>query len=52
MNWESVRNLQQMRNTLLLVQSVAQQIQASDEIMILIEDLREILYEALRELKY
>ena len=49
MSWESVRDLSQMRNTLVLVQSIAQQTNVSDEIMVLIEDVREILYDVLDE---
>ena len=49
MSWESVRNLKHMKNTFVLVQSIAQQINVSDEIMELIEDIRDILYEVLNE---
>jgi hypothetical protein len=49
MSWESVRDFSQMRNTLVLVQSIAQQTNVSDEIMVLIEDVREILYDVLDE---
>jgi len=40
-----VRNLYHMKNTFVLVQSIAQQINVSDEIMGLIEDVRDVLYE-------
>jgi len=33
MSWESVRNLNHMKNTFVLVKSIAQQINVSDEIM-------------------
>ena len=49
MSWESVRDFNQMRNTLVLVQSIAQQTNVPDEIMVLIEDVREILYDVLDE---
>ena len=52
MSWESVRNLNQMKNTFVLVQSIAQQINVSDEIMELIEDVRDVLYEALNEIQH
>ena len=52
MSWESVRNLYHMKNTFVLVQSIAQQINVSDEIMGLIEDVRDVLYEALNEIQH
>ena len=52
MSWESVRNLNHMKNTFVLVQSIAQQIKVSDEIMELIEDVRDVLYEILREVQH
>jgi hypothetical protein len=51
MSWESVRNLNHMKNTFVLVQSIAQQIKVSDEIMQLIEDVRDVLYEVLNEIQ-
>jgi hypothetical protein len=51
MSWESVRNLNHMKNTFVLVQSIAQQIKVSDEIMELIEDVRYVLYEVLNEIQ-
>ncbi len=51
MNWESVRNLNHMKNTFILVQSIAQQIKVSDEIMVLIEDLRDVLYDVLSQIQ-
>lgn len=47
MSWESVRDLTRMRNTFVLVQSLAQQASASEAIMTAIEDVREVLYEVL-----
>jgi hypothetical protein len=47
MNWESVRNLNHMKDTFVLIQSIAQQIKVSDEIMEWIEDVRDTLYEVL-----
>ena len=52
MSWESVRNLNHMKNTLVLVQSMAQQINVSDEIMELIENVRDVLYEVLDEIRH
>lgn len=46
MSWESVRNLCQMRNTLLLIQNLAQTNQAPDEVMEWIDDVVETLKEA------
>ena len=51
MSWESVGNLNHMKNTFVLVQSIAQQINVSDEIMELIEDVRDVLYEVLHEIQ-
>jgi len=52
MSWESVRNLNHMKNTFVLVQSIAQQIKVSDEIMELIENVRDALYEVLNEIQH
>ena len=52
MSWESVRNLKHMKNTLVLIQSIAQQINASDEIMELIENVKDVLYEVLNEIQH
>ena len=52
MSWESVRNLNQMKNTFVLVQSIAQQINVPDEIMGLIEDVRDVLYEIVNEMQH
>ena len=52
MSWESVRNLKSMKNTFVLVQSVAQQINMSDEFIELIEDVRDVLYEVLNEIQH
>ena len=52
MSWESVRNLKHMKNTFVLVQSIAQQINVSDEIMVQIEDVRDVLYEVLNEMQH
>jgi len=45
MSWESVRNLKHMKNVFVLIQSIAQQINASDEVMLWIEEVRSILKE-------
>jgi hypothetical protein len=47
MSWESVRNLRQMRNTLLLIQNLANTNKAPDEVMEWIEDVVETLKEVL-----
>ena len=52
MSWESVRNLKHMKNTFVLVQSIAQQMEVSDEIMELIEEVRDVLYEVLNEIQH
>jgi hypothetical protein len=52
MSWESVRNLNHMKNTFILIQSIAQQLKVSDEIMGLIEELRDVLYEVLNEMQH
>lgn len=49
MSWESVRNLEHMKDTLVLIQSIAQQKCVSARITELIEDVRDILYETLNE---
>jgi len=51
MSWESVRDLNHMKNTFVLVQSIAQQINVSVETMALIEDVRDVLYEVLSKIQ-
>ncbi len=51
MSWESVRNLAHMKSTLVLIQSIAQQMRASGEVMMWIEEVRDTLSEALDETK-
>jgi phosphatidylinositol kinase/protein kinase (PI-3 family) len=51
MSWESVRNLEQMKNTFVLIQSIAQQLAVSDETTELIEDVRSVLYEVLDDIQ-
>jgi hypothetical protein len=46
MSWESVRNLNHMKDTFVLIQSIAQQIKVSDEIMEWIEYVRDTLYQS------
>ncbi|AMO55821.1 hypothetical protein GZ77_08080 [Endozoicomonas montiporae] len=41
MSWESVRNLNKMKDTLLLVRNIAQQGKAPDEVMYWLEDVQE-----------
>jgi hypothetical protein len=45
MSWESVRNLNHMRNTLLLIQNLAHSNKAPDEVMEWIEDVVDTLKE-------
>lgn len=51
MSWESLRNLRHMKNTLLLIQSIAQQIGISDETAEFVDDVGNILSEALARLQ-
>jgi hypothetical protein len=51
MSWESVRNLEHMKDTFILIQSIAQQTGISDETIKLIENIRDILYEVLHEIQ-
>jgi len=46
MSWESVRNLKKMESTLLLIHNIAAQSEASEEVLDLIDDVRENLEEA------
>ena len=50
-SWESVRNLERMKDTFILIQSIAQQTGVSDETTELMEDVRDILYEVLDEIR-
>lgn len=43
MSWESVRNLNRMRRTFILVQNIAIQTQAPEEVIEWIDDVRESL---------
>jgi hypothetical protein len=47
MSWESIRNLSQMRNALLLIQNIAQTNGAPDDVVEWIEDVVETLKELL-----
>ena len=52
MSWESVRNLNQMKATLLIVQNIAVQGKAPEEVIELIEDVRqdlEVVFEEVAE---
>jgi hypothetical protein len=51
MSWESVRNIEHMKDTFVLVQSIAQQTRVSDKTTELLEDVRDILYEVLDEIR-
>jgi len=46
MSWESVRNLEMMRNTFLLVQNIAMQAEAPEKVMEWLDDVRESIDEA------
>jgi hypothetical protein len=50
MSWESVRNLNKMKSTLLLVQNIAMQAEAPEEVMEWIEAVRLDLKAALEEI--
>jgi hypothetical protein len=43
MSWESVRNLQKMKSTFLLVQNIATQTEAPPEVIEWVDDVRESL---------
>lgn len=51
MSWESVRNLEHMKDTFVLAQSIAQQTGVSGKTTELLEDVRDILYEVLDEIR-
>lgn len=51
MSWESVRDLKHMKNTFVLVQNIAQQINVSEEIIELIENVRDVLIKVLNEIQ-
>lgn len=48
MSWESVRDLNQMKDTLLLVRNIANQTKAPDEVMYWLEDVQESFEQALQ----
>jgi hypothetical protein len=48
MSWESVRNLQRMKSTLLLVQNIATQTEAPPEVVGWVDDVRESLDEVFK----
>jgi len=50
MSWESVRNLQKMKSTLLVIQNISAQTNAPDEVCEWVEDVRETLEEAISEI--
>jgi hypothetical protein len=51
MSWESVRNLQQMKATLLIIRNIVNQTNASGEILFWVEETWDILTRAISELK-
>ena len=48
MTWESVRNLRSMKSTLLLVQNIAAQSEAPEEVVEWVNDVRESLDEVFK----
>jgi hypothetical protein len=51
MSWESVRNLERMKSTLLLVQNIVSQADTSEEIIECLGDVRESLEEVFLAMK-
>jgi hypothetical protein len=51
MSWESVRNLEHMKQVFLVVQSLSQKMNLSSDVMEWIEDIRDVLHEVLNEIK-
>ena len=52
MSWESVRNLKEMKSTLLLIQNIIAQTESPEEVIECVNDVRESLeetYEAIAE---
>lgn len=50
MSWESVRNLKAMKTAFIIVQNIARQAKAPDEIIECVDDVRESLGVVLREI--
>ena len=48
MSWESVRDLNQMKDTLLLIRNITNQTKAPDEVMYWLEDVQESFDQALK----
>lgn len=48
MSWESVRNLKLMKSTFILVQNIAMQTEAPEEVLEWIDDVRESISEAFK----
>jgi hypothetical protein len=51
MSWESVRDLKRMKETLVLIQSLAQQRKVPDEVMGWLEEVRGTLEEVLEKIR-
>jgi hypothetical protein len=51
MSWECVRNLQQMKATLLIIRNIANQTNSSEEILFWVDGAWDILTRAISELK-
>ncbi len=51
MSWESVRNLQKMKSTLIVIRNISTQTDTPEEITYLIEDVWENLVEAISEVR-
>ena len=48
MSWESVRNLKQMKSTLLLIENIIAQTEPSEEVIDWVSDVRESLEETIK----
>lgn len=48
-SWESVRNLKQMKSTLLLIENIIAQTESSEEVIDWVSDVRESLEAAIEE---
>ena len=51
MSWESVRDLEYMKQIFLVVQSLSQKMNLSSAVMEWIEEIRDVLHEILNEIK-
>ncbi len=51
MSWESVRNLEKMKDTLVLIQNIANQTKAPEDVMFWITDVHDAYNEALKAIE-